>query len=293
MKNFRKLYSLILLLSLFGLSCRQITKSINETFHPNDSLVEKYNKDNNFRQNGADEGNTKSSSITSIQRRQERTIAINGDTVNTAEMELKAKEMFKDIELLKQKQSPATTKAIQKRINKFLKEIKLPQSRLTTIEKAIKTKKGLLSTAELALAQEQLKKLPQYSNKEIIVYQSVHFYDNGSINIMLQHPVNLKYADAYEYRDGIWSTPKPVLARDIESRTFPLSKMHFEDARTVIKIYNEKVAQIEGAVPTTSAYISMWDNDMRWFPGSINGTRERFDIQFNDDGTLKSFRKAF
>ncbi len=88
MKNFRKLYSLVLLLSLFGLSCRQITKSVNETFHPNDSLVEKYNKDNSFRQNRADEGNTKSSSI---QRWQERTIAINSDTVNTAEMELKSK----------------------------------------------------------------------------------------------------------------------------------------------------------------------------------------------------------
>ncbi|SDG43673.1 hypothetical protein SAMN05421827_106216 [Pedobacter terrae] len=52
--------------------------------------------------------------------------------------------------------------------------------------------------------------------------------------------------------------------------------MHFEDAWQVIKIYNEKVAQIEGAVPTNSVYISIWDNDMRWFPRSINGTRERF-----------------
>lgn len=204
--------------------------------------------------------------------------------------------MFKDIELLKQKQSPATAKEIKKRVNRFLKEMKPEEGGLKTIdtEKSIvKTKKGLLSTAGLALAQERLKKLPQYRNKEIIVYQSVHFYGNGSINLMLRHPVNLQYADAYEYRDGEWSLPKPVLARDIEGRTFPLSRMHFEDAWKVIKIYNEKAAQIEGAVPTNSVYISIWDNDMRWFPRSINGTRERFDIQFNDDGTLKSFRKAF
>ncbi|MEH3113946.1 hypothetical protein [Pedobacter terrae] len=295
MKNFRKLYGLVVLLSLLGLSCKQITKSVNETFHPNDSLVKNYNQGNGVRLNGngEDKRTTTVSTIPFIKRQQERTIIINDDTFNTAEMELKAKEMFKDIELLKQKQSPATAKEIQKRVNRFLKEMKLPQGGLKTIdtEKAIKTKKGLLSTAELAFAQEQLKKLPQYRNKEIIVYQSVHFYDNGSINIMLQHPVNLKYADAYEYRDGVWSAPKPVLARDIESRTFPLSKMRFEDARKVIKIYNEKVTQIEGAVPTTSAYVSIWDNDMRWFPASINGTRERFDIQFNNNGTLKSFRK--
>lgn len=295
MKNFRKIYGLVLLLSLFSLSCKQITKSINETFQPNDSLV-RYNKENSFKQNGVAKGITKSSSNTSIERQQERITVKNDDTVDISEMELKTKEMFKDIELLKQKQSPATAKEIKKRVNRFLKEMKLEEGGLKTIDtekSTVKTKKGLLSPAELALAQERLKKIPQYRNKEIIVYQSVHFYDNGAINIMLRHPVNLQYADAYEYRDGEWSLPKPVLARDIEGRTFPLSRMHFEDARKVIKIYNEKAAQIEGAVPTNSVYISIWDNDMRWFPRSINGTRDRFDIQFNDDGTLKSFRQEF
>jgi hypothetical protein len=59
----------------------------------------------------------------------------------------------------------------------------------------------------------------------------------------------------------------------------------------VIQIYNEKAAEIEGAKPTTSVYISIWDNGMRWFPSSINGSRERYDLQFNQDGTLKSFRQ--
>ncbi|MBO9673151.1 MAG: hypothetical protein J7577_06890 [Sphingobacteriaceae bacterium] len=294
MKNQRKLYCLIVLLGLLGLSCRQITKSVNETFNPNDSLVKKYDQEKGLRESGEYEGDTKTSSSTSIQRHQEKTIVINGDTVNTPEMESKAKEMFNDIESLKKEKKPAAVKEIQERVNRFLKEMKLPQGSLktTNAEKPIvKTKKGLLSTADLALAQEQLKRLPQYRNKDIIVYQSVHFYDNGSINLMLQHPVNPKYADAYEYRDGAWSAPKPVLARDIERRTFPLSGMHFSDARKVLKIYNEKAAQVEGAAPTSSVYISIWDDNIRWFPGSINGTRERFDIHFNPDGTLKSFRQ--
>ncbi|WP_343523862.1 hypothetical protein [Pedobacter sp.] len=294
MKNRRKLYCLIALSGLLGLSCRQITKSVDETFHPNDSLVKKYDQENSLRENGEYKSDTKTSSSASIQHQQQKTIVINGDTVNTPEMELKAKEMFNDIESLKQQKSPATAKEIQKRVNKFLKEMKLQQGGLKTIDTekpTVKAKKGLLPTAELALAEERLRRLPQYRNKEIMVYQSVHFYDNGSISLMLQHPVNPKYADAYEYRDGAWSAPKPVLTRDIERRTFPLSGMHFSDARKVFNIYNEKAAQVEGAAPASSVYISIWDDHIRWFPGSINGTRERFDIQFNQDGTLKSFRQ--
>ncbi|MGN7986619.1 hypothetical protein ACTJKC_04715 [Pedobacter sp. 22226] len=108
---------------------------------------------------------------------------------------------------------------------------------------------------------------------------------------MLQHPVNPKYVDAYEYRDGKWSAPKPVLASDITRRTFPLSGMHFKDAHKVIQLYNAKATQVEGAEPTSAAYITIWDKGMRWAPRTINGSRERYDIQFNNDGTLKSFRQ--
>lgn len=67
--------------------------------------------------------------------------------------------------------------------------------------------------------------------------------------------------------------------------------MDFAAAQKVIQIYNEKAAEIEGAKPTTSVYISIWDNGMRWFPSTINGSCERYDLQFNNDGTLKSFRQ--
>lgn len=294
MKNLKQFSNLIILFSLLSLGCRHITKSIDETFHPNDSLAKKYNKENHFGTNGEYTGTTKTITSTSVQHSQEKTIVINGDTINTPEMELKAKEMFHDIDLLKQQKSPAMAKEIQKRVNQFLKEMKLPQGGLKNInteKPEVKAKKGVLSIPDLALAEAQLKKLPQYRNKEIMVYQSVHFYDNGSINLMLQHPVNPKYVDAYEYRDGAWSATKPVLARDIERRTFPLSGMHFEDARKVIKNYNIKATQVEGAEPTSDAYITIWDNNMRWNPRTINGSRERYDIQFNNDGTLKSFRE--
>lgn len=294
MKNIKQFYSLIILFSLLTLSCRQITQSVDETFHPNDSLVKKYNQENHFGTNGEYTGNTKTSTTTSVQRREEKTIVINGDTIKTPEMELKAKEMFHDIELLKQKNDPSAAKEIQKRVNEFLKEMKLPQGGLKNIDTekpVVKAKKGILSAASLENAEDQLKKLPRYQSKEILVYESIHFYEDGSINLALQHPTNPKYVDAYKYKDGKWSEPEPVLARNIERRTFPLSGIHFSDAHKVIQNYNVKAAQVEGAKPISDAYITIWDNNMRWNPRSINGSRERYDIQFNNNGTLKSFRQ--
>jgi len=291
MKNLSNIPHLILFCCFLSMACKQITKSVDETFHPNDSLVKKYEKENQFGSHSEHTGTTKTTTTTQYQ---DKTIIINGDTVKTDEMQDKAKALFRDIELLKQKQTPANGKEIQKRVNEFLKEMNLAQTgtQNANLEKTeVKPGKAVLSVAELAKAEEQLRKLPQYRNKEIVVYESVHFYGDGSIKLSLQHPENPKYVDAYQYKNGKWSEPEPVLARNIERRTFPLNKMHFADAHKVIKIYNEKATEIEGAAPTTSAYISIWDEGMRWFPGSINGTRERYDIQFNNDGTLKRFRR--
>jgi hypothetical protein len=124
----------------------------------------------------------------------------------------------------------------------------------------------MLSASQLAQAEEKLRQLPQYRNKEIMVYQSVHFYTDGSIHLALQHPENPEYVDEYSFKDGAWSKPKPVLARNVERRTFPLNKINFAAAHKVMQTYNDKATQVEGAKPTTSAYISIWDDGMRWFP---------------------------
>ncbi|TBO44379.1 hypothetical protein [Pedobacter kyonggii] len=294
MKNLTDISWLMILSCFLCLSCKQVTKSVDETFHPNDSLAKKYNEENRFGSDGEYTGTTKTTTTTSTTHHQEKFIVINGDTVNTPELQEKAKDLFHDIELLKQKQTPANSKEIQKRVNEFLKEMNLPQTgtkNITTEKPVAKARKGMLSASQLAQAEGKLRQLPQYRDREIVIYESVHFYEDGSIKLALQHPENPKYVDEYSYKDGYWSEPKPVQARNIERRTLPLSKLNFADAQKVIQIYNEKAAEVEGAKPTNSAYISIWDDGMRWFPSTINGSRERYDLQFNNDGTLKSFRQ--
>ncbi|SHM10892.1 hypothetical protein SAMN05444484_10439 [Flavobacterium chilense] len=152
----------------------------------------------------------------------------------------------------------------------------------------------LTDTATLEKAEEALRKLPQYAGKEIFIYSTLYFYNDGLINVMLQHPENPKYVDIYDYKDGKWSEPKPLqlsVRDNVQKRLVPLNTIKFVNVAKVAAIYNKKAEGVEGAKPLTSAYVSIWDNKMRWYPSNINGSRERYSIEFNDDGTLKSFKQ--
>jgi hypothetical protein len=227
----KKSITLIICCSFF-LSCEQISKSINDTIKPNDTLVKT-------------ESETSKDSQSDVQTIINTVIETNISTHTQQHTE------SKNIDLL-------------------------------------------TNITELKKAEDALKKLPQYSGKEIFVYSILYFYNDGNINIMLQHPKNPKYIDTYDYKDGNWSEPKPVqlsVRDNIQSRLIPLNKISFINVAKVTEIYNKKAQEIEGAKPITSAYISISDNQMNWYPTNINGSRERYSIQFNDDGTLKTFRQ--
>lgn len=164
------------------------------------------------------------------------------------------------------------------------------------IERRTYTEKSdfLTNSAKLEKAEKALRQLPQYAGKEIFIYSTIHFYDDGRIITSLRHPENPKYVDRYEYRNGVWSEPQPVQlsVRDkIESKLLPLDRISFSNVARVTRTYNEKAAEVEGAKPATSTYVMVWDKEMRWYPTTVNGSRERYTIEFNDGGTLKTYRQ--
>lgn len=232
----RKLIMLIICCHLF-LSCEQISKSINETFKKNDTVVSK-------------------------------------------ELE---------------KTNPIPPENTQPDVNAIIKTVLETHS--TILREHHIESKGidfLTNTEGLKKAEESLRKLPQYAGKEIFIYSTLHFYDDGTINVTLQHPENPKYVDAYEFRDNKWSEARPVqlsVRDDVQNRLVSLNRIPFISAAKVTDIYNKKVQEIEGAKPLTSVYISISDNKIRWYPTTINGSRERYSIQFNEDGTLKTFKQ--
>lgn len=174
----------------------------------------------------------------------------------------------------------------------------------TVLEKHTKThvptqKEGkntdfLTNEIELNKAEEALRKLPQYMGKEIFIYSLINFYDDGNIHVRLQHPQNPEYVDSYDYKNGSWSEPKPEqlsVKDDIKSKLVPLQKVSFRNIAKAAAIYNDKVSQIEGAKPVTNIYISVWNNKLRWYPTTIDGSRERYSIELTENGALKKFER--
>jgi hypothetical protein len=238
--------ALILCSFLFS-GCKQVLKSVEETFNPDDAAVN--------RQSQKPKQNADTYTMQIVQQQMSISITTETHTSTTTEHHT----------------STSTHPPVGRVSKKFLTD-----------------------TSRLKRAEKALRALPQFAGKEIFIYRSVHFYEDGSIMLMLRHPENPMYADNYWYRDGKWSAPKPAQVSvhdDIGSKLVSLDKVRFASVAKVAQVYNGKAAEVEGAKPATVVYVSIWDNRMRWFPGTINGTRERYDIQFNEDGSLKSFRQ--
>nr|WP_198160750.1 hypothetical protein [Pedobacter panaciterrae] len=285
MKALNTIFSLLAIGSLLLTGCKQITKSVNETFKPSNTALQKQG------QKQSPTGTT--TTTTTTHHIQKSEVIINGDTLNTNDMQEKTAELFKELETLQKNKTEHNSKEIQEKVNKFMKSINMPQKAITTPHPKTQRKHFFLTMAELEEAQMKLTRLPQYAGKEIELYQSVHFDEDGRIRLKLQHPENPKYVDDYEYENGKWSSPKPVqvTASNIERRLVPLNQISFSAALKVLQEYNQKVLQVEGAKPTTYVYLSFWDGRIRWFPGTINGTRERYSIDFEPNGTLKNFKQ--
>jgi hypothetical protein len=241
------------------LSCKQVVRSVEETFHPvalpvvdSPSSVQHFSMDSSF------------------------SITIETETI-TQHIEKREDSSF-SVTIETDADIPSS---IQRRID-------------STLSVTIKKRSSSLGESSLLIAEKALRDLPQYAGKEIFIYSSLHFYNDGSIRTMLQHPENPEYIDNYVYQNGVWSAPNPeqVSIKDrITSRLVPLDKIQFATAAKVAQTYNEKAAKIEGAKPLTSVYISIWDNRIRWYPSAINGSREKWAIEFDTDGELKRFER--
>lgn len=150
----------------------------------------------------------------------------------------------------------------------------------------------LRDAARLKAAEQALRNLPAFSGKKIYLYSFIHFYDDGRIQLQLQNPENPAYVDEYNFSDGAWGTPGPVqlsVHDDIRSALVSLDDVGFVNVAAVYQHYHEKAATVTGAEPPTHIYAIFSNNNMTWYPQSINGSRERYFISFAPDGGLKSF----
>ncbi|TWF42859.1 hypothetical protein FHW36_102620 [Chitinophaga polysaccharea] len=150
----------------------------------------------------------------------------------------------------------------------------------------------LRNAAALAAAENALRNLPAFAGKQIAVYEAIHFYDDGRINLELQHPTRTDYIDAYRFNKGSWQEPAPVqlsVHDDIKAGLLNLDKVHFANVATIYNNYRLKADSIEGVAPLTHIYAIIRGDSITWYPRSISGSRERYFISFTAAGNVDRF----
>lgn len=148
------------------------------------------------------------------------------------------------------------------------------------------------NAAALAAAENALRNLPAFAGKQIAVYEAVHFYDDGRINLELQHPTRPDYIDTYRFNKGSWQEPAPVqlsVHDDIKAGLVNLDKVHFTNVANVYNNYRLKAHSIEGVAPLTHIYAIIRGDSITWYPRSISGSRERYFISFTADGSIDRY----
>ena len=148
--------------------------------------------------------------------------------------------------------------------------------------------------AALVRAEQQLRELPRFQSKPIYIYADIHFYDNGHIMAKVQHPENPDYIDEYNYDNGEWSDPSPVqlsVSDEISERLVVLDSLPFSTVATVLRNYHDKAANVEGAELPGHIYAVVYGGEVAWWPTQIDGSRERWSIRFNMDGSVASFER--
>lgn len=153
--------------------------------------------------------------------------------------------------------------------------------------------KGFFSKASrLTAAENALRRLPAFAGRDIYLYEAIHFYDDGRINMKVQNPDNPAYVDAYSFDKGSWQEPQPVqlsVHDEIASRLVKLDDLHFSSVETVYRNYRMKADSIPGAAPLSHVYAILRKNTYTWYPQSISGSRERYFISFTKEGEVQDF----
>ncbi|WP_298764900.1 hypothetical protein [Alloprevotella tannerae] len=158
-----------------------------------------------------------------------------------------------------------------------------------------------LTDAEyLQKAEDALREMPKFKGKSIMIFQEIFFYNDGRIRTCLQDPSNPDNVDQYEYSGGSWGEPQPVqLSGDGEMKDnlIPLDNFKFVTVAKIANTWMEKAKSLpdydEQKKPLNMVGLKLGvvSGKPQIITPSVETTRAKYDIEFNLDGSLASFKK--
>lgn len=157
----------------------------------------------------------------------------------------------------------------------------------------------LADATALQAAEDALKALPQFGGKPLNIFQNIHFYGGKRprITVEIQDPNKPENIDHYEFEDGKWSEPQPVRISgngNMKDNVFPLDEIKFADIAKIAQAYGEKAKEVEAKetdLPHVYYSLSVPTGKKEWITGFLKTDRAEYEFEFNNDGTLKSFKK--
>ncbi|MFD2555914.1 hypothetical protein [Sphingobacterium tabacisoli] len=147
----------------------------------------------------------------------------------------------------------------------------------------------------LKKAEAELKDMPKFKGKDVKVFQNIHFYEDGRIQLAVQDPEKPENIDDYLFQGGKWQEPQAVQISgdgDMSANVFALSTLKFETVADIYKQLEAQSKEVEGAKIDGHIYynLNVMHQKGQWMTG-VQGTRGQYSGYFNADGSLIEFKK--
>lgn len=158
----------------------------------------------------------------------------------------------------------------------------------------------LFDSEYLQGARQALEQLPALSGHRLTVFHSIHFYDDGRINLDLVDPQQPGQVDSYHFERGQWRKGNPVNPQQfaptisLQRSSTPLANIDFDAVPRVAKALQEQRNALQNpASEVGHVYVIVRKaGRLAWLPDEVAGDRESARLQFDARGVARSVKKG-
>ncbi|WP_369939669.1 hypothetical protein [Xanthomonas medicagonis] len=150
----------------------------------------------------------------------------------------------------------------------------------------------LFDRERLLAAKQALLAMPELEGRDVRVFDSIHAYDDGRINLKLLDPRQPGNMDEYNFKDGAWRKGAAVNPRHLPrminpaSDNAPLQRIDFEGfyrVATALQEQRKALSAEPGQVDHLYLLIRRGGR-LRWLPDDVDGDRTSVRVVFDAQG---------
>ena len=150
----------------------------------------------------------------------------------------------------------------------------------------------LFDAAYLLAARQALEQLPALAGHRLTVFHSIHFYDDGRINLDLVDPQQPAHVDSYHFEHGQWRKGDPVNPQrfgpsiTLHRSSTALANVDFEAVSRVAQaLQAQRNALMDTPGEVGHVYVIVRKGGtLVWLPDEVAGDRQSVRLSFDAQG---------